>query len=507
MVVRTQTISGVSTLEVLLAFTILTLAMSAVIMIVFGNQSLSVTTQNMHEALYLARETVDVTTGNFELLGTTQYTVRDVFNVTRNVQDATPCLKKVSGDVSWSERSVPLSLSSLIVGFDYIEDLDGDCDVMPFTSPWTGIERVSTLGGGNSSGKVLGDTVRDMDINYFDGVPYAAFGAMGGPVDGLESNVWITNISDVENLDTTSAALEEAVQGNVTAIDFVNGYIFAASSDIDGNGWINTMKLNDSSDIEWKGAFQLPGVDLSNPIAAHDEINSIMFNDDMLYVGIDGTPTSELMILNASNPESLVLVGDVDLELHNIHDLAIQGGFIYAATSDDDYEITVVDVGNPSDPILRLDLSYNLTGNRDAESISILGDQLYIGRDGDNAEGVDEIYSFTISGNQPTLLLLDGYDFGPEFNNGSGSQNGERVRALQAKGGRLFALTKEAGDWSFHMFDVSDRKVEKTTLCSTAPYTTLGEYVAIDTLGEYVFVGGESPAVSVFENSLEVCNL
>ena len=50
---------GIATMEILIAMVVLVLALTAVIMVLFGGQSLTTDAQTNHEALYIAQEEIE----------------------------------------------------------------------------------------------------------------------------------------------------------------------------------------------------------------------------------------------------------------------------------------------------------------------------------------------------------------------------------------------------------------------------------------------------------------
>lgn len=498
---RTMRARGLSTLEVLLAFTVLTLALSAVIMIVFGNQSLAITTRAMHEALYVGRSAVDVNQSGFDSLVSATYTVDTIFEVSRTVRDQTPCVKEVSADVRWSETARPLSLASLAVGFDAITARGNDCDVVPFHNEWDMVSRVPTTietSGTyfDGSSYVLGD-VTAMDVHHFDGVPYVVFGADGGD-DDAASDIWIMSLADYNNPRVVDAMIPVNTPGRITAVDFIDEYIYAGGVDAAGNAYLYVFSVSDEFGLEQRARIALPGV---NVLGNDGNVGTVYFYDNRVYVGIDRNVVgAELHVYDVTDRENPTPQSAIDFGGHNVHDLAVRDGYLFVASSDETGEVTIM---SASDPRLQDATFVDLLGDADAETLTITGDTLIVGREGDTAFGMTEVTYYRIVGSPPTLELLTGYDFGPEFDGGYYGTT-DYVMDVVAKENFVFVTTKEGNDGLFYILELQSGLLAES--CNTIPRNPNELYRGIDTYGDYVFIGGNSPMITIYTDEGAVCS-
>ncbi|TSC69387.1 MAG: hypothetical protein G01um101456_225, partial [Parcubacteria group bacterium Gr01-1014_56] len=106
---------GVSTLEILIAFAVLMLSLTAVIGVLFGTQSVFVDTETNSEALYKAHAAleeeralsrqdflaVSTTPSTVELVGSLSYTKK------MTVVDLTPCKKQATSTITWINEGRP----------------------------------------------------------------------------------------------------------------------------------------------------------------------------------------------------------------------------------------------------------------------------------------------------------------------------------------------------------------------------------------------------------------
>lgn len=489
---------GISTLEVLIAFAILTLALATVILVVFGNQSVAIQTQAMHRALYIARDAIDSNYHDFDTIVSDERTVEDIFTITRQVYDATPCSKYVSADVTWSERSRPLSIGTMLVGFDYIRDRGGDCDIAALTQEWERFDYARTSLT-NQTDRLLG-AVRAMDIAYSDGEPIAVFGGSGATDEsgvGTESKLWLATFADPDEMAITRSALETSFIGDITALDAIDGYVFAGSSDTDsGAAYLNIIELDGSSLLPWSRSFQLQGVDLSGE---GGEINAVLYNDGIVYVGLDDVKGDELFIFDMSDPlvsSSEVRYASLPMEGHNIHDIAYRDGYLLLAMSDNENELTVVDVRSPFQPKIMLadDNRIDLSGNHDAESIAVIGSHVYIGREGNSGSEMNELYMFSISTGEPTFTLISSIDYGTNFNGAN-----DRIDAIVPKGELLFALTGE----DVRVYRIHSNRLEPVEGCREISGSDT--HIDMDSYGEYIIFTVEDGGVFHITDATDVC--
>src|SRR3989338_4553865 len=96
--------AGSSTLEILIAFAVLMLSLTAMVSISFGNQSMSLDTETNNEALYMAKGSLE------EARALSRHSFASVLAATANesiytkeleVSDLTPCRKEVTSRISW----------------------------------------------------------------------------------------------------------------------------------------------------------------------------------------------------------------------------------------------------------------------------------------------------------------------------------------------------------------------------------------------------------------------
>src|ERR1035437_5632737 len=135
---------GFATLEVLVAFSVLILCITAVILLVFGNQSVSVDSQTNNEALYKAQKMLEqaraLSRQDFlSVVSTTTTSISIIpYTQTLTVSDLTQCKKQAMSTVTWNSSNRPQKIEMSTFFSDIVEALalGGDCGVDPPISSW-----------------------------------------------------------------------------------------------------------------------------------------------------------------------------------------------------------------------------------------------------------------------------------------------------------------------------------------------------------------------------------
>ncbi len=137
---------GSSILEVLIAIAILTLGISAAILIVFGNQSLKVDNETNSEALYKAKGLLEraraSSTIDFLSINTippSSTSTSNIYSQGLGITDLTQCRKQATSTVTWwasSTRSQTIELITNITDIAGLFALGGDCATEPPEGGW-----------------------------------------------------------------------------------------------------------------------------------------------------------------------------------------------------------------------------------------------------------------------------------------------------------------------------------------------------------------------------------
>lgn len=141
-------------------------------------------------------------------------------------------------------------------------------------------------------------------------------------------------------------------------------------------------------------------LDLTTANSGHDTADAISVASlgNYVYLGRAVNPSNEFFVVNVSDPASPSISGQLALG-GDPNDIAVSGNYAYIASSDNDGELTVIDISTPSSPTVAA--TFNLTaansGNANSDGLAITVGQtnyLYLTRVG---SGGKEFYVFDIS--------------------------------------------------------------------------------------------------------------
>ncbi len=413
---------GSMTLEILLAFAILIFCLTAVISISFGNQSITVDSETNTEAISIAKKTLEdarslsrqnylgvIATTSTETLGGLTYTK------VLEVVDVTPCKKQTTSTVTWLTGLVKTQEVEFTTFFTDIAGalaLGGDCAASPPGSNWDSPERFAS------------DT-------FSPGKPTS--------IDVLNKIVVLGVDKDpfVEIADTKNAYLSQNFSDPLF-LPFMNGFSLGDTP----NG-IDAINWTDAFGVTKKYAFfaissttnQLLVVDITdvrNPVLKKSvPLSSCVAGSapqgwrlyaykDRLYFLTRFTAGPEFHIFDISSPINPIEFGSgackgfelgdtsesIEVRDQNIGGTTVR--FVYLATDENDKELRVLNVTNPLAITEVTTATQDLTGNQDGQSVYIVGNKLYFGRQS-NPSGPD-LYIYDISNPVVGLTLIGSQD-------------------------------------------------------------------------------------------------
>lgn len=368
-----------STVEILIAIAILTLTISATIMVVFGNQSLAIDTQTNVEALAKAESQLEVKRAEAKA---DFYSVEDVGPVTEGrfrrsliVHDRAQCLKQATSRVEWTQggRDFDVSVTTLFADLSIALALGGDCDPIPPL----GWEAPKT----HSVADVIhnGSAATDVDVVQGSGKKIAAVTTTRS---GTHETLWLIDVSN----ETAPVLLGAAAADDkdLLAVDITQQYVFVASASTTAQLQIFSITPPyDPGNPILVATSSLPGVSGAAP-----EAISIHYVNDRVYVGTKRTTGPEFHVFDVSAlPAAPVFLGSLELN-HNVHEVIVQDTYAYIASSANDCELIVIDVSVPASmvnpcpapPVPAGNTVFNAAGTFDAMALDVAGNTVYLGR-------------------------------------------------------------------------------------------------------------------------------
>ena len=412
-----QTNGGAATLELLIAFTLAIILLVGATMVSFTGQSVALDSQLSSHGLYRASEHVASTSVALGSSATVWSALEsgqedesidpddNFYDRFRTITDISPCVKFVGSETDWTSeksKSMGISFGTLVANIASAQALGGGCDPFP-PGDWDNPDTFGSFDS-NTYGSSAGIKGTGIDIATISGIQYAFISAQHANKD--ESDLWILDISNPQN----------------------PLYI----NDFDTSGGLSwSPNLEGLNDVKVVGVYaylarnyktkQLQVVDVTNPSGALSTTTEVSFDiccgvsqagsdpqpevftyyDGYLYVGLKNTLGPELLVFDITTTPSIpVLTGKIDINFnHNINDMRVQGGYAYLATGYDSGELAIVDMSTLDlNDLTSTSITYvDLPSNRDAQSVYILGSNLFLGRDSSNNASQHDFYVFDIS--------------------------------------------------------------------------------------------------------------
>lgn len=394
---------GSSILEVLIALAVLTLGISAVIMLVFANQSLKLDSETAGEALYKAKDILEdkraLSHQDFNSVVPISFPLDSIYSKEFAVADLTPCRKEVTSRVTWStepNRPQKIELKTNLTDIPGALALGGDCATEPPGSNWDNPQRFATdtLSPGKSTAI---DVLNRIAYLGQDKSPFLAIADTRSAALGQSSGLFVT----------FSNGFDTGAQINaVDAAKWINPVTGAAVFYAYGamNTSTSQLKVIDVTDIN--NPVLAAARSLSACVAgSYPQGWKLFYYKNRLYVTTRYTAGPEFHIFDVTTPTNPIEIGSgackgIDLG-DTVNDIAVQDQvidgttrrFVYFATDESDKELRVFEVtGDVASEITAA--NQDLPGIQNGESVYIVGNKLYFGRA--STPGGPDFYVFDI---------------------------------------------------------------------------------------------------------------
>lgn len=362
-----------STLEILIAFAVLTLSMTAIIVVIFGNQSLAIDTQTNIEALgkaqaLLEKARADAREDYGSVVSTTSISTSIIpYTQTLAVADLTECKKQATSTVSWVEqgRSLSIDLTTYISDIVGFLALGGDCGVNPPSGDWRRPQERSSLNI---------DKVTDIDVEY-----HLAFLTLN-KTPASSADLAVVNVTS-----STSPAIIAQInvkdEPGFNAIDVAtstDGHLYAYIANNNPVGQLLIMDVTNPVAPIFVASSTLPGITTGVG-------RSIFYYDKNIYIGTQFfvcAGCSELHIYDVSDPTSPTWEDSVNVN-RNVNAIYVRGGLAYLATgpgtSPAHNPLKIFDI-DPASPTYKQQMgSFTATGDEQGRGLHLVGNKLYLG--------------------------------------------------------------------------------------------------------------------------------
>ncbi|MDP3697534.1 MAG: hypothetical protein Q8R55_05985 [Candidatus Taylorbacteria bacterium] len=379
---------GIGTIEVLISLLVIVSAVTAVVLVVAGNQDIKLDNDVSNIALYRAGEII----GKAEVAGEVNFnsiisssSLNGIFTDGLKVLDQSPCRKDITASVSWEARPgrfQNISLTTSLVSREEALALGLDCDLsggpvtewwFPFTFEDYDLKSMEPPALQANNGGVGATSI---DVIKKDGTKYSILTTK----HSTEKDIWVINVDDGHNAFIVSA-LETEVVG-LNDADVAGDYVFALTAGSFGTQ-PSELQIIDISTITAPSLVATKSLGISGADSSNNpNADAIYYYDGKIYIGTHRTGGAEFKIYSATAPFNLI----DSLEItHNVNEIIVRGDYAYLATSDNSGELMVVDINSSSvDYMIHPDITgmrFNAPGLYDGSAIDFLGNKIYLGRE------------------------------------------------------------------------------------------------------------------------------
>lgn len=435
-----------SVIELLIAMAIATIVISGVVVGTVGNaggvgvssaiggkQTVVSDGELNSEALRKAQDLIEeaAATARTNYSSVVEKTVSDPrYQIKLSIPSAytTQCAEAIAGNVSWTGgygHNPLVSATTTIVNIPEMIALGGDCATTPPTGGWSAPATLLS---------------RDLDYHAANGdnpAVNSSAGNQGTDIDVLNPMIYMTaGVSaavpkdDFFVLDATNirsgvippivGSLETGPGLNALDVthDSATGKTYAYAVQNDNQYQLQVIDVSTPSAPSRIASTTLPNIvytcsPASSPCLAG---RSIYYYNEKIYIGTQYlafgaanqnhefyifcvAPDPSYPACASSSPAYPAWAASVNVN-HNVNAIVVRGHYAYLATSDDAGELTILNLNN----LAVAPIKFDATGSEDGDSLYLVGNKLYLGRDQTPASRKD-FYILDV-GNLPTITEL-----------------------------------------------------------------------------------------------------
>ncbi|MEK7606237.1 MAG: hypothetical protein AAB458_01405 [Patescibacteria group bacterium] len=494
---KRNTQKGSSIVEMIVSFGILALAITAVILVSFGNQETAVGSELNNKALYLVEGVIEEayadSIDDFAGLSDISLTAIDsIFSKELLVTPISQCAKNVEARITWNRGPAgeqKTTLTNVFTDIEASQALGGDCATEEAT-PWEEV-------GEADSESLSGFPATDIDVS--ENFIYLTTEAGNDP----DQDFHIYEFNPITGTLTARGSLNTG--NGLYAVDVRGEYAFV----------INKTR---TTPPQPKDIWQLQVIKVTNPNSPqllqsisvigtgadgnHPEGISIYYYEDHVYFGTKESDEEELYVFDVSNPESVSpTIEKVEIGF-DVRALVADEGYIYLATSNIDNELMVVE-GAGLD--LETDFGFDAEGEHFGSAITVLFDEIYFGLRREDADSDDDFYILEKDDVLDDTTLDDGIVGSADLGLANNSFiTGIVVRKAGPK--TLAFLGLDDGTAGLEIWNVTASPMKLNSNCTETNFSE--NSVGIDMEGKFVFTANRSNAkIRVLQDTEAVCTL
>ncbi len=398
---------GFSTLEVIIAMTIMVIVLSSVILISFGNQMSLASSESASEALKRAQALIErqqaLARKDFNLVNST--TTHNGFYTERISVNLRPdfLTKEVVVEISWqSERGLRQSVELKTIVTDFSSSVGAStCNSSPEGNWSSPVARTYTLRASDLLPAGLSGTYPVTDLDAYRGKLYVTVGETAVNID---KTLFVFDISNQSTKPIYLGGTDNAgsTRDGLNAVKVAGDYAYVA----------NAHDANFNSCSVGPSCAQLQVVDVSSPTSNWNPAivslklatssgarvtgsggqaigKNIFYKDGYIYLGLSKTGSGpEFHIIDVHTPLSPFWVGGWPTQgqssLQPVNALAVRNGHAYLAHPTDSSnnpqeQLTIINIIDPRNPS-RVGGFHANDNAGNGKSLALVGDTLYLGR-------------------------------------------------------------------------------------------------------------------------------
>lgn len=446
---------GSSIIEVLIAMAVLTLGISAVMLLVFGNQTLRTDAQTNNEALTKAESMLEdaraLARQDFSAVVSIPETTDGIYHKSLDAEEADAFTKNLTSTVVWQAdggRTQRIQLKTTVT--DWTTALGGDTCSPTLSGDWTHPQLLGTADVGQNNGGT--------DVDVLSKKAYVTADAS----DANKGDFYIVDVSDpnLSNLPVFNPGGLNTGPG-LSAVHVAGRYAYVAN--------MSTTAQLQVIDISTPSS---PFVAASLKVTAPGETavgESIFYANKKVYLGLDRPAASgrEFYVIDVSSPLSLSASSiKASFEVNSkVSAITVKNGIAYLAVPDDpstsgvSEQLKVLDVSRADSGIISPLSPFGpnpSTMSGEGLYVSKDGKTLYLGQGGANPGNNPEFFSLNIA--NPGSISQINSKYIPTSSNVT-------VNAIAVRSNLVFLWTSDT-NLGFQIWDLNN-------LSSPAPYGAL----------------------------------
>ncbi|HEV7701924.1 MAG TPA: hypothetical protein VGO63_00545 [Candidatus Paceibacterota bacterium] len=454
---------GFATLEILIAFTVVTLCIGAVILLVFSNQSLAIDSQTNIEAISKAGKMLEdaraLSKQDFYSVVSIPAINDNIYQKTLSVEDLDSYTKRITSKISWpliGGRNPSVEFTTLVTNIHNLcsQTLSGD---------WTNPKIINTA-------KIDIDSAASLtDVAALSGYAYIT----GDSSTQSKNDFYVVNTSNpvlpslVGSLNTGPGLNSVSVSSN---------YAYVANGSI--NAQLQVIDITAKNSPTLYKNFKLPMIDSDAGTVGY----SILYHSGKVYMGTKKNGKAGFHIIDVSDLSNIHEVGYLEVN-NTINQIQVIGNYAYLASDDSAQELRVLNISTPAN-ILGATIynAPNTSGFGFGKSLAIYGNTLFLGR------------TFDANANNKELHVINISDITANPLPSTLSQKmSESVNAVFVKSSLVFMATNS----KFQVRKTSDLSLYGTLSLPASP-------PAMDCSGDYFYMGVLGDGVAVNKDVLKI---